>query len=206
MKLAETQRLFWEALRGEEASRAFVRGPDRLHVYAEMFLLRQVDVLRADFPELAGKLGDEAFFALAKRYVLAHPSEDPDLARLGRAFAQFCGDPLAALEWARCEVFLESEAPRLSPEEFAQRLAAGGVPVVRVAPALRIAGGGSRTVVWRTPGDFTLNEVDLPDDELRALRLALGGAPFEEICGAFDEPARAFEALQSWLAEGWLAR
>ena len=211
MKLLETQRLFWEALRGEEASRSFVAGPDRLHVYAEMFLLRQVDVLRADFPELAEKLGDEAFFALAKSYVLAHPSEDPDLARLGRAFAQFCGDPLAALEWARCEVFLEAEVPRLLPEEFAQRLAAGVPPSVRIAPALRLAGDaggdeGSHTVVWRTPGDFTLNEVDLPDDELRALRLALGGAPFEEICGAFDEPARAFEALQSWLAEGWLAR
>ena len=197
MTLAETQRLFWKALRGEEVSTAFVAGPDRLHVYAEMFLLRQVDVLRADFPELAAKLGDEAFFALAKRYVLAHPSEDADLGRLGRAFAGFCGDPLAALEWARSEVFLEAEVPRLPPEEFAQRLE------VRIAPALRIAG---RTVVWRTPGDFTLNEVDLPDDELRALRLAQGGAPFAEICGAFGEPARAFEALQSWLAEGWMAR
>ena len=197
MSLAETQRLFWQALRGEEASTAFVAGPDRLHVYAEMFLLRQVDALRADFPELLAKLGDEAFFALAKRYVLAHPSEDADLGRLGRAFAQFCGDPLAALEWARCEVFLEAEVPRLLPEEFAQRL------TVRIAPALRIAG---ETVVWRTPDGFTLNEVDLPDDELRALRLALGGASFEEICGAFDEPARAFEALQSWLAEGWMAR
>ena len=203
MKLAETQRLFWQALRGEEGSREFVKGPDRLHVYAEMFLLRQVDVLRADFPELAAKLGDEAFLALAKGYVLAHPSDDPDLGRLGRAFAQFCGDPLAALEWARCEVFLEAEVPRLSPEEYAQRLAPGSPPAVRIAPALRIAGN---TVVWRTPGDFTLSEVEVPADELRALRLALEGAPFEEICGAFDEPARAFEALQSWLAEGWMAR
>lgn len=197
MTLAETQRLFWQALRGEETDARFVKGPDRLHVYAEMFLLRQVDVLRTDFPELAAKLGDEAFFALARRYVLAHPSEDPDLGRLGRAFAGFCGDPLAALEWARCEVFLEAEVLRMRPEEFAQRLE------VRIAPALRLAG---QTVVWRTPGDFTTNEVDLPDDELRALRLALAGASFEEICGAFGEPARAFEALQSWLAEGWLAR
>ncbi len=200
MSLAETQRNFWQALRGEEASRAFVRGPDRLHVYAEMFLLRQVDVLRADFPELLAKLGDDAFFALAKAYVLAHPSEDPDLGRLGRAFAQFSGDPLAALEWARCEVFLEAEAERLLPEEFAQRLAKG-VAEFRIAPALRLAGS---TVVWRAPGDFTLSEVDLEGDELRALRLALDGTTFEEICGAFDEPARAYQALQSWLAEGWI--
>jgi hypothetical protein len=46
----------------------------------------------------------------------------------------------------------------------------------------------------------------LPDDELRALELAMAGAPFDEICATFGEPARAFEALQSWLAEGWIAR
>ena len=197
MSLAETQQFFWQALRGEDVSHAFVAGPDRLHVYAEMFLLRQVDVLRADFPQLLSKLGDEDFFALAKRYVLAHPSDDADLGRLGRAFAEFSGDPLAALEWARCEVFLEAEVPRLLPEEFAQRLA------VRIVPALRVAGA---TVVWRTPGGFTLNEVDLPEDELHALRLAVAGATFEEICATFGEPTRAFEALQSWLAEGWMAR
>jgi len=195
--LAETQRLFWEALRGEPATPSFVAGPDRLHVYADMFLWRQVDALRSDFPQLAAKLGDDAFFALAKRYLLAHPSEDPDLGRLGRYFAQFCGDELAALEWARSEVFLEAEVPRMEPAEFAQRLS------VRIAPALRIAG---RTVVWRTPGGFELNEVDLPDDELRALELAMAGAPFDEICATFGEPARAFEGLQSWLAEGWIAR
>src|ERR1700674_2883763 len=117
--LAETQRLFWEALRGEAASTSFVAGPDRLHVYADMFLWRQVDALRSDFPQLAAKLGDDAFFVLAERYILAHPSEDPDRGRLGRHFAQFCGDELAALDWARSEVYLEAEVQRMEPAEFA---------------------------------------------------------------------------------------
>lgn len=196
MTLAETQRLFWEALRGEPVSRSFVRGPDRLDVYAEMFLWRQVDALREDFPETAARLGDEAFFALAKRYVLAHPSEDPDLGRIGHRFAEFSGEPLAALEWARSEVFLEAEVARMTAPEFAQKLA------VRIVPALRLVGS---TVVWREPGGFEISEVDLPDEERRALQLALKGAPFDEVCSAFGDPRRAFEALQSWIAEGWLA-
>ena len=161
MKLAETQRLFWKALRGEPAEKPAIAGPDRLHVYAEMFVWRQVDALRADFPETAARLGEDAFFDLAKRYVLAHPSEDPDLGRLGRHFAEFSGEPGAALEWARCEVFLEAEVARMRPEEFAQRL------IVRIAPALRLVGS---TVVWRAPGGFETHEVELPEDETRALR------------------------------------
>ena len=70
-------------------------------------------------------------------------------------------------------------------------------------PALRLVGD---TVVWRTPGAFQLNEVQLQPDERRALGLAISGASFEEVCAAFGEPARAYEALQEWLAEGWVAR
>lgn len=197
MSLAETQRLFWAALRGEPVDRSFIAGPDRLHVYADMFVWRQVDALREDFPETAAKLGDGAFFELARRYVLEHPSEDPDLGRLGRKFAEFSGEPGAALEWARAEVFLEAEAPRMEPAAFAQALS------VRIVPALRLVGS---TVVWRAPGGFELHEVEVPEDEARALGLALSGASFEDVCAAFGEPSRAYEALQSWLAEGWIAR
>lgn len=195
MSLAETQRRFWQALRGDLSVKPDLAGPDRLQVYADMFVWRQVDALRADFPETAGRLGDEAFFALAKRYVLAHPSEDPDLGRLGRHFAEFSGEPGAALEWARSEVFLEAEVPRMTAANFAQRL------TVRIVPALRLVGN---TVVWRAPGGFETHEVELPEDETRALRRALAGASFEEICAVFADAAAAFEALQSWIAEGWL--
>lgn len=174
MNLAERQKKFWEDLRRGE-----------VRVYSDMYFCRQIDALREDFPETAARPG---FEELARRYVLEHPSEDPDLGRFGRHF----GTPL---ERARNAVFLEAEAQRMKPEEFAQRL------TVRIAPALRLV---DRTVVWRAPGGFELHEVDLPDDEARALKLALDGGRFEQVCECFSEPAQAFEALQSWLVEGWI--
>ena len=195
MTLLETQRRFWQALRGERVDRGFVKGADRLDVYAEMFLFRQVDALRADFPETAAALGDERFFAAARDYVLQHPSEDPDLGRLGRRFAEFLGSELAAREWARSEVFFEPDVEPIAAEQFAQTL------LLQPIPALRLAG---RTAVWRPRGTFEACEVELDEPESRALRLALDGAPFEEVCAAFADPSTAYEALQGWIAEGWL--
>lgn len=198
MTLAETQRLFWEALRGEAVDRGFIAGADRLDVYADMFICRQVDALRADFPETAAALEKEKkFFFISRAYVLAHPSDDPDLGRLGRKFAEFLESDLAALEWARSEVFLERDAEPVTAEEFAQTLS------ISVMPALRLAG---RTAVWRAHGTFEVSEVELDEAEASALRKALDGASFEEVCAAFGDPAAAFAALQSWIAEGWIAR
>ena len=84
----------------------------------------------------------------------------------------------------------------MTAEEFARTLQ------VRIVPALRLVG---RTAVWRAQADFEVQEVDLSAEEARALALALAGAPFEEICGAFGDPVAAYAALQSWLAEGWIA-
>jgi len=201
MKLADLQASFWRALQGDEVDRSFVAGPDRLRVYADMFLFRQVDALREEFPQTAERLGDERFFSLAKGYVRAHPSEDPDLGRLGRHFAAFAEaseegpvlGKLPGLEWARSEVFLEAEVTPIGAEEFARSLRA------RPVPALRLSG---RTAVWRK--GFEVQEAELSAEEARALELLLEGAPFEEICGAFPDAATAFEALSSWIGEGWL--
>src|SRR3954469_5768919 len=111
VNLAERQKKFWEDLRG-----------DKLRVYSDMYFARQIDALREDFPETAAR---PDFEELARQYILDHPSEDPDLGRLGRLFG-------TALERARNDVFLEAEVPRMKPEEFAQRLS------VRIAPALRL--------------------------------------------------------------------
>lgn len=204
MTLAETQARFWRALYGDPVDASFVEGPDRLHVYANMFLFRQVDALRADFPQTAERLGDAKFFEVVRAYVREHPSQHPDLGRLGRRFASFLrgnggfggGEALAdlaALEWARSEVFLEAEAAPLTADEFARTLR------IHLVPALRLSG---RTAVWRR--EFEVREAELSASEARALELALEGAPFEEVCGAFGDPASAFEALRSWIGEGWL--
>ncbi len=202
MNLAETQARFWRALYGDPIDASFVEGPDRLHVYASMFLFRQVDALRADFPQVAERLGDGRFFEVVRAYVREHPSEHPDLGQLGRHFPAFLAKSnpdahgvvdLARLEWARSEVFLEAEATPIGTEEFARTLR------IHLVPALRLVG---RTAVWRK--GFEVQETGLAAEEARALELALEGASFEEICGAFGDPALAFEGLQSWIGEGWL--
>jgi hypothetical protein len=212
MKLAESQKLFWDALRGdvEGLDACFAGTPDlsateRVGIYARMYVFRQVDALREDFPELAKKLGDEGFFQLAEKYVLAHPSEDADLGRLGRLFAAFCPEELrglAALEWSRSEVFVEADAGSLSAGQFAAAVDAEQFAHMRlqIIPALRLSGS---TAVWRK--GFDVFDAELAPEEARALQLALGGAPLGEICGAFGESQAAFAALQSWLAEGWIA-
>ena len=201
MNLANLQAIFWRALQGDPVDASFIAGPDRLQVYADMFFFRQVDALREDFSPTAERLGDERFFARAKDYVRAHPSVDPDLGRLGRHFAAFLEKSeegrslgrLPALEWARSEVFLEAEAVPIGGEELARSRR------VQCVPALRLVG---RTAVWRQ--GFEVREAELPAEETRALALALEGAPFEEICGAFADAASAFEALRGWIGEGWL--
>lgn len=246
MNLAETQRLFWAALEGEVSAAAlgdcFVGTADlsaqaRVHLYADMVLFRQVDALRADFPFVAALLGDRPFFLLARDYVRAHPSESPDLGMLGRKLAAFVGNgnpglgDLAALEWARAEVFFAASAVPLLPDALSglepERF---GLARLALAPALqlleldhdapaawmRLKDGESDVVVearktfvvaWRK--GFEVHHAPLLPDEAHALRLAQAGATLAEICAAFaereDPAATAFEALASWLADEWVA-
>ena len=234
MKLAETQQLFWDLLEGlDRPHDAFVGSPElpageRVAIYARMVLHRQIDALRETFPKVVAALGDEAFFETAEAYVRAHPSEHPDLGQLGRKFAAFLdrGDlrDLAALEWARAEVFEAAFAEPLTGEQFGALARDPGVFMLhrlRLVPALRLLAlehdvdqlwdGTARSclprpnhvVVWRT--GFEVFHARLNDDEVRALRLALVGAAVGDVCAAFTEPQRAFEALQSWLGEGFIA-
>ena len=233
MNLAETQRLFWELLQGTEAPLdAFLGSPglpaeERVAIYARMFLHRQVDALREMFPKVVAALGDEGFFEVAARYVRAHPSEHPDLGQLGRKFATFLDRPdlrdLARLEWARGEVFEAPPAESLSADEFA-RLAQDAHAFMnrdlRLIPALRLLElehdigflwdetaktaepQPTRCVVWRS--GFDVFHVTVDEHEARAVHLAIRGAAVGDICGAFGDAARAAEAFQGWLAEGWI--
>jgi len=234
LNLAESQHLFWDLLQGTDRPLdAFVGSPalpaeERVAIYARMFLHRQVDALREMFPKVVAALGDEPFFEVAARYVHAHPSEHPDLGQLGRRFATFIDRPdlrdLARLEWARGEVFEALQKPSLSADEFA-RLAQDAnafmnhrvqlIPALRflelehdIGPlwdetAKRAEPQPTQWVVWRSR--FDVFHVAVGEDEARAVRLAIGGAAIGDICGALGDVARAAEALQGWLAEGWIA-
>lgn len=155
MTLAETQALFAELVRrGPEADPAGLEAclagtPDlpaaeRLAIYAGMFLWRQVEALREEFPRLAGLLGEERFPALCRAYLSEHPSEHHDIGQLGRALAAFLRrepDPdrpgladLAELEWTRSLAFGAAEAAAAGPEAFA-----GLAPEAFAAARLRLA-------------------------------------------------------------------
>jgi hypothetical protein len=210
----------------------------RVEIYAQMYFWRQVEALKEDFPKLAALLGDESFARLVDAYVRTYPSDHPSLGRLGRKLARFLAEhrvdsgrpdlaDLAALEWARAEVFVELDAPlapasifaELTPDQFAKARFCL-VPAVRVlafehdAMALwRAVEQGDpvpepiphpqRVLVWRKGWNVFHAPIDA--EEARALEWAGQGRTLGEVCEAFaerDEPvAAAFAALQSWLAE-----
>src|SRR5260370_42105954 len=119
MKLAESTQLFWSiATRSEDGhdpAETFVGTPaldaaSRMDIYANMFVWRQIDALREDFPKLVGLMGDEAFYALGEAYLRAHPSVHPSLSKLVHHLAAFLeqhpgsrADPraLAGPKWTR---------------------------------------------------------------------------------------------------------
>jgi len=136
------------ALLGVIADRGPLGAAPRLRIYQDMYRARLVDVLREDFPRVLTILGDEAFEALAARYLAAHPSTHPSVRHVGDRFAGFVGsarpDPpfladLARLEWARLEVFDAADAELLALSDL-QTIAAERWPALelRAIPATRL--------------------------------------------------------------------
>jgi len=124
------------------SARGALAPAQRLEIYADMYRARLVDVLREDFPRTLAHLGDDAFLALADRYLARHPSTHPSVRHLGNRFADFLagraavppwlGD-LARLEWARVEVF---DAPDAEPLRLAdlKSVSPADWPALRLRP------------------------------------------------------------------------
>jgi len=251
MTLAETQAAFHalatRAANPPSGAEDFLVGSpelgaaERLGIYADMYLWRLTDALREDYPKLAALLGDERFLALAETYAREHPSDRPDLGQFGRHLPAFLrrfpapGRPdladLAALEWARSEVFLEAPAPAVARDALGALGSEGFLDArLELIPALRVlvldhdasavwrrlengeaagapTAGVTAVVVWRSGFEVFHARVEL--DEARAIETALAGALLPRVCAAFeqreDPAAAAFAALASWLGEGWIA-
>jgi hypothetical protein len=159
MTLAETQELLHAAITGGDtapgaleacvAGTAALPAADRVGIYADMWLWRQVEALGAEFPAVRACVGEERFLALCRDYLRAHPSEHHDIGRLGRRLAGFLrrhpapersdlGD-LAELEWTRSEVFFEAEAAPAGREALAALLPGAFTRArLRPVPALRL--------------------------------------------------------------------
>jgi hypothetical protein len=216
---------------------------ERLDVYANMYFFRILDVLRADYPKLLAVVGDEAFHDLATAYLQAEPSRHPSLRFVGGALPGFLAGhalarerpwlgELAALEWARVDVFdradaapLEREAlAELPPARFAE-LELRAVPaavLVRAAFAVEEpwraleAGGeaappprapeGHAILVWRR--GVVVHHRAVGGDERRALELVLAGTTFGALCAGLGEALGSDEAAAALAARGlgqWLA-
>jgi hypothetical protein len=251
MTLAETQALFHEALTSatplepERLDACFAGTPDlpaaeRVAIYADMYLWRLVDALRETFPKLASHLGEETFAALAEDYLRRSPSEHHDVGQVGRRLAGFLRDfpdpdrpdlaDLAALEWARQQVFFAPPAEPVGPGAFAGLAPEAFVRTgLALSPALQVlvldhaaaplwrrledgeppdppSPGPSAVAVWRS--GFEVFHAPLSLDEAVALEGAASGDSLATICAAFadreDAAAAAHAALSSWLAEGWI--
>lgn len=122
----------------------------RVGIYADMFIWRQIDALREDFPKVALVLGDAPFYALADEYLGERPSRHASLSELGRELPGFLREwrgegaradlaDLAAVEWARAKVFEESNV-ETAPVERLRILGPEALPHARLrfVPALRV--------------------------------------------------------------------
>jgi hypothetical protein len=250
VRLAETQAVFRALVTGGDApagaaERIAVSTPgldaeERVGIYAGMYRARLVEALAADFPKLKRLLGDERFWALGVAYAAEHPSEDADIGRFGRELAAFLRShpapdradlaDLAALEWARSEVFFDAPAEPIGREALALEAAAFPVARLRFAPALRlVTGDHAAAPLWRAleVGDpapppapaaeaiavwrsgFDVFHATLDPAEATALARALAGEPLGCVCAAFagrpDAAEAAFAALSSWVDDGWVA-
>ncbi len=123
----------------------------RLEIYHYAYHARLIECLADDYPSIRHLLGDTRFDALARAYIVAHPSQQPNLNTFGRSFVDFlttpagtaaCGDDdeaawcfdLARLEWAMVEVIHAAPAPALSLALLSE-LAPDALPKLRLTPS-----------------------------------------------------------------------
>jgi len=87
---------------------------ERMAVYAHMYRARIAEALESQFPRLAKLLGADAFSDLARAYINDVPSQHPSLRYIGERLPSWLAKArpdspevaaLAALEWARADVF-----------------------------------------------------------------------------------------------------
>jgi hypothetical protein len=246
--LRELQQLFFRALGGAPprglrdvvCATPALDADRRLGIYADMYIWRLRDLLADDFEKTAAVLGDDAFAAAARDYVAAHPSEHPSVRHVGRWFTEHLrahlpagGRPwapdLAALEWARVEMFDAPDATPVRPADLATvapedwaglrfttipalTLVESAWPVHRAweTPDAELQPEPTVIRVWRQDYVVYHCAVDAPEGE--ALRRLVAGEPFGDICDAFadldgdDAGAAAGALLLRWVEDGLIAR
>ena len=116
---------------------------ERLDVYADAYFYRLLGTLRELFPRLCWLSGDAPFHNLVTDYVLACPSRDPDLRRLGEQLPQFLREhPLGGRWPLLVEIALLEQALNAAldaPDGARLREAELGAMPLAHWPALRLS-------------------------------------------------------------------
>lgn len=221
----------------QEVERAFA-GDDRLDavgrldVYANMFFFRIRDVLAEQFERVAEALGEAGFHDLVTDYLLACPPRTPSLREVGDRLPEFLREhevsrehpwlpDLAALEWARLEVFDEADTPLLDLDHVrsVSADAFGSIPLA-LAPAVRVlhtewdvSGEPVRKpatiLVWRHGVGVVHRTLDALERDALALvaeRCTFDAVTLHLATRLPDDQLvpMAFELLARWVTEGLL--
>ncbi len=133
--LAQLQATFAAGLRGDEFDRQLLRArrgseSDLFRIYRHAYVARLKEVLRDNYSLLSRAMGDEAFDALAARYVARRPSRTPSIRWYGEALAEVVRTErdlalhpaladLATMEWALRGAFDAADAPVVKVTDLA---------------------------------------------------------------------------------------
>lgn len=147
MSLIAQQRAFKRAI-VDGADAPGVRG--LLQVYQQAYVARLTAALRDNFGAVPRVLGDDAFDALARAYIAAHPSRHPSIRWFGDRLPEFMASredlvphpaltDLARLEWALRGAFDAADAQALVAQDI-ERVPADEWPdlVFAFAPGLQL--------------------------------------------------------------------
>lgn len=245
MKLAELQDLLARAiaepgsvepglLQAGISERPPLDAVGRANIYAEMYRFRLADALCADFPRVAGLLGDDGFLALTSAYASQYPSASSDISRFGRHLADFLAEhpgprgdeaDLARLEWALAEAFTAQDAEPVTQDALGRLGEAATGARLRFVPALQTlalehdvlplwaqleasdeppAVNGNAVRVAVWRQGFQVLHRALPPEEAEALARARAGLTLAEVCEAFSEVPDAQKEAFRALG-GWFA-
>jgi len=129
--LGAIQRRFYELVTGDAVAiepGLLVGPPERLAIYARMYVDRLHGVLWDDYPKLVAVLGSDGFRDLVERYLRACPPTSFTVGDAGGALPAYLATredlppwaaDLARLERARVDVFDAADAPVLSRDDMA---------------------------------------------------------------------------------------
>lgn len=133
MSVTAQQRQLAAAIRDGADATGLLAGDSStgLDVYRHAYRARLAEALADNYTVLSRALGDDAFDALARAYIAAHPSQHPSIRWFGHLLADFmaaAGEPLvphpglvdiARMDWALRSAFDAAEAPGLDPATLA---------------------------------------------------------------------------------------